>query len=343
MSVDATHEDAQPAGGQGEALIEVRDLVKEFPIKGSYLTRRRAARRGPRRRRRLASTSSAARRFGIVGESGCGKSTTARLLMRLLGPTSGSVRFEGQEIADLQRKEIKPLRREMQMIFQDPYSSLNPRRTVGTIIARPVRDPQDQRGQGRAQARGPGADGHRRAQPGALQPLPARVLRRAAPAHRRGARARAQAEADRRRRAGLGARRLDPGADTQPAARPPARARADADLHRPRPLGRPPHVRPRRRDVPRQDRRAGQLRPALPPSADAVHGRADVGGAGRRPGARGDARSARSSPATCRRRRTRRRPAGSTRAAGRRRRSAAPRSRRSSPRRAATSPPATSR
>jgi peptide/nickel transport system ATP-binding protein/oligopeptide transport system ATP-binding protein len=75
--------------------------------------------------------------FGIVGESGCGKSTTARLLLRLLQPTSGSVRFEGQEIAGLKASEIKPLRREMQMIFQDPYSSLNPRRTVGTIIGEP--------------------------------------------------------------------------------------------------------------------------------------------------------------------------------------------------------------
>ena len=75
--------------------------------------------------------------FGIVGESGCGKSTTARLLLRLLEPTSGSVRFDGREIADLKPSEIKPLRREMQMIFQDPYSSLNPRRTVGTIISEP--------------------------------------------------------------------------------------------------------------------------------------------------------------------------------------------------------------
>ena len=72
-----------------------------------------------------------------MGESGCGKSTTARLLLRLLEPTSGSVKFDGREIATLSSKEIKPLRREMQMIFQDPYSSLNPRRTVGSIISEP--------------------------------------------------------------------------------------------------------------------------------------------------------------------------------------------------------------
>ena len=72
-----------------------------------------------------------------MGESGCGKSTTARLLLRLLDPTSGSIKFEGREIANIKGAELKALRREMQMIFQDPYSSLNPRKTVGTIISDP--------------------------------------------------------------------------------------------------------------------------------------------------------------------------------------------------------------
>jgi oligopeptide/dipeptide ABC transporter ATP-binding protein len=135
MSVDASRQDTEPAGGHGDALIEVRDLVKEFPIKGSYLVRRQLG-----AVHAVDGVSFDVRRgetFGIVGESGCGKSTTARLLMRLLEPTSGSVRFDGREIAGLSTKAIKPLRREMQMIFQDPYSSLNPRRTVGTIISEP--------------------------------------------------------------------------------------------------------------------------------------------------------------------------------------------------------------
>src|SRR5262249_49780932 len=72
-----------------------------------------------------------------VGESGCGKSTTARLVTRLIEPTSGSIKYKGQEISHLSAKQLKPLRREMQMIFQDPYSSLNPRKTVGSIIAEP--------------------------------------------------------------------------------------------------------------------------------------------------------------------------------------------------------------
>jgi peptide/nickel transport system ATP-binding protein/oligopeptide transport system ATP-binding protein len=75
--------------------------------------------------------------LGIVGESGCGKSTTARLLLRLMEPTSGSIKFEGTEIARVKGAQQKALRREMQMIFQDPYSSLNPRKTVGSIISDP--------------------------------------------------------------------------------------------------------------------------------------------------------------------------------------------------------------
>src|SRR5690242_6085578 len=75
--------------------------------------------------------------LGIVGETGCGKSTTARLVMRLLEPTSGTVRYEGRDITHVSRRQIKPLRREMQLIFQDPYSSLNPRKTVGAIVGEP--------------------------------------------------------------------------------------------------------------------------------------------------------------------------------------------------------------
>jgi oligopeptide/dipeptide ABC transporter ATP-binding protein len=118
-----------------ENLLEVRDLVKHFPItKGVIITRSIGAVQA------VDGVSFDVRpgeTLGIVGESGCGKSTTARLVMRLMRPTSGSIRFEGREIADAQGEDLKALRREMQMIFQDPYSSLNPRKTVGTIISEP--------------------------------------------------------------------------------------------------------------------------------------------------------------------------------------------------------------
>ncbi|MCD0450114.1 dipeptide ABC transporter ATP-binding protein [Actinocorallia sp. API 0066] len=77
------------------------------------------------------------RTLGLVGESGCGKTTTGRMIMRLEDPTAGSIRFEGREIATLRQSRLRPLRRDIQMIFQDPYSSLNPRKTVGSIVGAP--------------------------------------------------------------------------------------------------------------------------------------------------------------------------------------------------------------
>ncbi len=117
-----------------EALVEVRDLVKHFPITRGVLQRQVGAVRA------VDGVSFDVLRgetLGLVGESGCGKSTTARLITRLLDPTAGSIRFEGTDVATMGRKELKPLRREMQMVFQDPYSSLNPRKTVGSIIGEP--------------------------------------------------------------------------------------------------------------------------------------------------------------------------------------------------------------
>jgi len=116
-------------------LIEVRDLVKHFPIRKGVVFQRQVG--AVQAVDGISFDINEGETLGIVGESGCGKSTTARLITRLLEPTSGSITYEGRDISHLSRQELKPLRRDMQVVFQDPYSSLNPRKTVGTIIGEP--------------------------------------------------------------------------------------------------------------------------------------------------------------------------------------------------------------
>ncbi|MFE5584041.1 ABC transporter ATP-binding protein [Kitasatospora sp. NPDC056531] len=115
-------------------LLETRGLVKRFPVRHG-LTRRLAghvtAVDG------VSLRVSAGETLGLVGESGCGKSTLARLLTRLEQPTSGSIRFAGQDLAELDEHDLRPVRRELQMVFQDPFSSLNPRQTVRRILTSP--------------------------------------------------------------------------------------------------------------------------------------------------------------------------------------------------------------
>jgi oligopeptide/dipeptide ABC transporter ATP-binding protein len=116
-------------------LIEVRNLVKHFPITSGIILQRRIG--AVKAVDDVSFDVRSGETLGIVGETGCGKSTTARLIVRLLEPTSGTVCFEGEDITTRRGASLKALRREMQMIFQDPYSSLNPRKTVGSIIAEP--------------------------------------------------------------------------------------------------------------------------------------------------------------------------------------------------------------
>jgi oligopeptide/dipeptide ABC transporter ATP-binding protein len=118
-----------------ENLVEVQDLVKHFPIKQGIIFQKEVGR--VHAVDGVSFDVRAGETLGLVGETGCGKSTTARLVLRLLEATSGSVRFEGEEVTTVGRARMKELRREMQMIFQDPYSSLNPRKTVGSIISEP--------------------------------------------------------------------------------------------------------------------------------------------------------------------------------------------------------------
>ncbi len=118
-----------------DVLLRVRDVVKHFPIRQGILVRRQIG-----AVRAVDGVSFDVRRgetLGLVGETGCGKSTLARCVTRLHQLTSGQVEFDGRDISTLSRQELRPVRREIQMIFQDPYGSLNPRRRVGSIIGDP--------------------------------------------------------------------------------------------------------------------------------------------------------------------------------------------------------------
>ena len=118
------------------ALLEIRHLKKYFPIKKGILQHEVA---------RVHAVDDVTlevypgETVGLVGESGCGKSTLGRTILRLLDPTAGDIKFQGRSIANLKRRDLRPLRREMQMVFQDPYASLNPRKRVGSIVGTPLK------------------------------------------------------------------------------------------------------------------------------------------------------------------------------------------------------------
>jgi peptide/nickel transport system ATP-binding protein len=117
-----------------DVIVELEHVTKQFPVKQGVFSRARG------RVHAVEDVSLNVRRgetLGIVGESGCGKSTTARLMLRLIDPTDGTIRFDGRDITHVSNRRLRPLRREMQMIFQDPYASLNPRKTVEQIVLQP--------------------------------------------------------------------------------------------------------------------------------------------------------------------------------------------------------------
>ncbi|MGI8650295.1 MAG: ABC transporter ATP-binding protein [Rubrobacter sp.] len=119
----------------GENILEVKNLKMHFPIKAGVLQRTVGHVKA------VDGVDLAVRKgetLGLVGESGCGKSTLARMILRLLEPTEGEVFFEGRDILKMNRKDMLAVRREMQIVFQDPYASLNPRMTVGNIVAEPL-------------------------------------------------------------------------------------------------------------------------------------------------------------------------------------------------------------
>jgi ABC-type oligopeptide transport system ATPase subunit len=117
-------------------LLEVTDLHKHFPIKEGFLIERKVGE--VKAVDGVTFDIAAGETLGLVGESGSGKSTTGYCILQLLKPTSGSVKFEGTELMDLGREGMRRMRREMQIVFQDPYSSLDPRMTVGDIVGEPL-------------------------------------------------------------------------------------------------------------------------------------------------------------------------------------------------------------
>ena len=123
----------RPDGDEGTPLVEVVDLVKHFPVKTGIMQRTGAWVQA------VDHVSFEVRRgetLGLVGESGCGKTTVGRLVLRLIDPTSGAIRFDGTDITKVSGKDLKPYRRRMQIIFQDPYASLDPRAPIGDKIGR---------------------------------------------------------------------------------------------------------------------------------------------------------------------------------------------------------------
>ncbi|MCC3773139.1 ABC transporter ATP-binding protein, partial [Streptomyces sp. UNOC14_S4] len=121
--------------GNGESILEVRDLVKHYPLTQGILFKRQIG--AVRAVDGVSFDLRPGETLGIVGESGCGKSTVARMLVNLERPTSGQIRYKGQDITELPKRALKAVRRNIQMVFQDPYTSLNPRMTVGDIVGEP--------------------------------------------------------------------------------------------------------------------------------------------------------------------------------------------------------------
>src|SRR2546427_4016228 len=121
---------------KGEQLLVVEDVKKYFPVTRGIILQKEIA--SVKAVDGVSFTLNEGETLGVVGESGCGKSTMARCVMRLLDPTGGKIIFDGRDVTRLSRVQMRPVRRDMMMIFQDPYASLNARKRVGFIVGEPL-------------------------------------------------------------------------------------------------------------------------------------------------------------------------------------------------------------
>ena len=137
MSVQTPEATTEPARTTGDPLVAVQNLTKYFPITQGIVFQRQVG--AVHAVEDVSFEIYPGETLGLVGESGCGKTTCARLISKLLEPTSGKILFDGEDITSYKAKRMRPLRREIQVIFQDPYASLNPRHSIGQIIGAPFR------------------------------------------------------------------------------------------------------------------------------------------------------------------------------------------------------------
>ncbi len=281
---------------QNGELIRVRNLKMHFPITRGLLIQRKVG--AIKAVDGISFDIKRGETLGLVGESGCGKSTTGRALLQLYRPTAGEVFFEGEDLTKLRGERLRRMRRRMQMIFQDPYASLNPRMTVGDIIGEPldihnIASGQDRRERVQELLRIVGLN------PYFVNRYPHEF------------------SGGQRQRIGV-ARALAVQPDfivcDEPISaldvsiqaqiinllgRPAGAVQPDLPVHRPRPVGGAAHLRPRRRHVPGQDRRADRPQRAVRQAAASLHPGAAVGGADPRSGRGGKAPAGSSWRATC--------------------------------------------
>ena len=281
------HRERKMSRKEGQPLLRVTDLKKHFPIKKGILIKHQVGK--VRAVDGVSFDIYPGETLGLVGESGCGKSTTGRTILQLYRPTAGEVIFKGINLAEKKGDELRRMRSRMQMLFQDPYASSNPRMTVGEIVGEPIlvhehMSRKDRYNRVRELLSLVGLN------PNFINRYPPRVLRRTATADRHGQGPGPAPGLHRRRRTHLGPGRLHPGPGGQPAGGPPRTLRADLSPDRPRPEHGQAHQRPGGGDVSGQDRGAGRTgrtlrQPPAPLHPGPAFGRAHPRSHRRRPAA----------------------------------------------------------